>query len=328
MGTIETVELFQLSLERAETIVPAEYIPAYRWFVEHEGETFKTFPTDVGVGIKIGAQRGIHKPGGMDFALSIKSMGNDFYTDDVIEQDDGTWIFNYSEQRKNEGSLKTTDIYNESLRRCLREGLPVAVYVKHAGRDALYDLKGLAFVEAYDAASGIFRLHGPVRYGQASDFWSVVPEADMPAEDRELLAQIDEADERRVKLIQHVQRVRQDQFRAELLRAYDDHCAMSGYGVPTALQAAHISSYRGPKSQCVTNGLLLRADLHLLYDNYLISVEPDSHQIFVSPKIESSEYGTLAKTHQRLTMPALKKDWPSEQRLAAHYAEFKLKNAC
>jgi putative restriction endonuclease len=41
------------------------------------------------------------------------------------------------------------------------------------------------------------------------------------------------------------------------------------------LDAAHIQPYRGPASNHVQNGLLLRADLHRLYDAGYLTVTPD-----------------------------------------------------
>ncbi|WP_273415940.1 HNH endonuclease signature motif containing protein [Pseudomonas sp.] len=38
------------------------------------------------------------------------------------------------------------------------------------------------------------------------------------------------------------------------------------------------------------NGLLLRADLHTLFDLYLIAIEPRSRLIRLSPTLKNSEY--------------------------------------
>lgn len=327
MSSVETVELLQLSLERAESIVPADYLPAWQWFIDHENTILDKLPWDEQLPVRLVAQRGIHKPGKQPYALAIKSMGNDFYMDNVIDQDDGTWVFSYCKQRKNIGSKETTDIYNESLRRCMREGIPVGVYIKQPGSGARYECKGLAFVEEYDSATGMFKLHGPVRHGQSIDFWSIISESEMTEEDRQIAEEFSDDDERKIKLAKRVERQSQGKFRAELLRAYDGHCAISECGVTPVLQAAHISSYRGPKSQVVTNGLLLRADLHLLYDEKLFSVEPATYKIAVSPKIFDSMYGEMLRSKERIDVPRRVADRPSDQRLAAHFADFQFKNA-
>ena len=42
-------------------------------------------------------------------------------------------------------------------------------------------------------------------------------------------------------------------------------------------------SYRGPDSNVVSNGLLLRSDIHTLYDLDLIAIDPDMHEVTLSP---------------------------------------------
>lgn len=58
----------------------------------------------------------------------------------------------------------------------------------------------------------------------------------------------------------------QPAFRLALLRAYDGKCAVTGCDVAAVLQAAHIIPYRGAATDRVENGLLLRSDIHDLFD--------------------------------------------------------------
>jgi len=67
----------------------------------------------------------------------------------------------------------------------------------------------------------------------------------------------------------------QPAFRSELLAAYGGRCAISGIFVGEALQAAHIEPYDGAATNVVTNGLLLRADLHNLFDAHLLWIDDD-----------------------------------------------------
>ena len=79
------------------------------------------------------------------------------------------------------------------------------------------------------------------------------------------------------------QRVGQPEFRAELMLAYGNRCAVSGCETPEVLQAAHIQPVKLSGSHSVSNGLLLRADLHNLFDRglltvnarYVISIDPE-----------------------------------------------------
>jgi hypothetical protein len=62
-----------------------------------------------------------------------------------------------------------------------------------------------------------------------------------------------------------IQRRGQQKFRKALIAAYSGRCAISGCPVAPLLEAAHITSYLGPDTNSITNGLLLRADLHTLW---------------------------------------------------------------
>jgi putative restriction endonuclease len=59
-------------------------------------------------------------------------------------------------------------------------------------------------------------------------------------------------------------------FRAELMHAYNARCAVTGCAIKDVLEAAHITPHLGRVTNHVTNGLLLRADLHTLLDCNLI----------------------------------------------------------
>ncbi|MBE2321408.1 HNH endonuclease, partial [Solirubrobacter sp. CPCC 204708] len=78
------------------------------------------------------------------------------------------------------------------------------------------------------------------------------------------------------------QRRGQSTFRNQLLEAYDLRCAITGSNAVAVLEAAHICPYRGDHTNRVDNGLLLRADIHTLFDLGLIWVTPE-HHITVAP---------------------------------------------
>lgn len=71
-----------------------------------------------------------------------------------------------------------------------------------------------------------------------------------------------------------VTREGQVSFRMRLLDAYGGRCALTGERTVPVLEAAHIQPYLGRRSNHVQNGLLLRADLHDLYDDGYITVVP------------------------------------------------------
>jgi hypothetical protein len=91
-----------------------------------------------------------------------------------------------------------------------------------------------------------------------------------------------------------LQEVRPEQgaFRASLMSLYKSRCVISGCSVPDVLQAAHIVpfsenvAYRNDLS----NGLLLRSDIHTLFDRFLISIRPVDGTLFLADQLLTSGY--------------------------------------
>lgn len=340
---IERYEGIHLSIESALSRLPEQYRQrvgwAYQWFAEHEGYVGprpygKHAPKDAP--IILAAQRGIHKPGVLPMALSVYSSGNSFYAKDSLHTlDDQTWILQYCEHERNQGDTAGSSVYNASLRLCLKEGFPVGVFVP-SGTE--YRCLGLAFVEQYNPETKFFWLHGPVRPHDETSLAPIradfadpsdgAPSIEFDSSDTslELLSEelIDDHDQRNHVIAEIVRRKQQGLFRKQVLEAYEGRCAISSYETADVLQAAHISSYLGPKSQMVTNGVLLRADLHILYDRALLSIRPDDLKVQTSPLLTGTRYESL--DGKQIRLPSNRKLWPSEPRLAAKHSEFLLAN--
>ncbi|MBE7376495.1 HNH endonuclease [Pseudomonas sp. AL-54] len=74
----------------------------------------------------------------------------------------------------------------------------------------------------------------------------------------------------------------QSGFRSALLRAYGCRCAISTCADVDVLEAAHIIPHSDTQDYRTANGLLLRADLHTLFDLRLISIDPRTAKVVVS----------------------------------------------
>ncbi len=72
-------------------------------------------------------------------------------------------------------------------------------------------------------------------------------------------------------------RIGQSDFRQTLIRAYGSRCAVTDCDVLDVLEAAHIDAYAGVHSNHPGNGLLLRADIHALFDADLIAFPPQHY---------------------------------------------------
>lgn len=82
-------------------------------------------------------------------------------------------------------------------------------------------------------------------------------------------------------------------FRNKLIRRFSGRCCISGCGITEALEAAHIRPYVTPNDNHPANGLLLRADIHTLFDLDLIGIDPKDMKVHVNPRLTDSEYTLL-----------------------------------
>lgn len=105
-------------------------------------------------------------------------------------------------------------------------------------------------------------------------------------------------------------------FRHKLLSAFGRTCCVSECRVEEVLEAAHICPYDGANTNDVTNGLLLRSDLHTLFDLGLLRISPHSMEIAVHPRLQSHpEYSSYHKKKLILSYPR-----PSAKALQEHWA--------
>jgi putative restriction endonuclease len=70
-------------------------------------------------------------------------------------------------------------------------------------------------------------------------------------------------------------RLGQGAFRVLVTEAYQKRCAITGERTLPVLEAAHIQPFASEGPNRVCNGLLLRSDLHILFDRGYVTVTPD-----------------------------------------------------
>jgi hypothetical protein len=79
-------------------------------------------------------------------------------------------------------------------------------------------------------------------------------------------------------------------FRDAQLDRFDQQCAVSGCSLVDVLEAAHIRPYRDELDNAVENGILLRADLHTLFDLGLLAINPDTRNVSVHERVQEEHY--------------------------------------
>jgi hypothetical protein len=123
-------------------------------------------------------------------------------------------------------------------------------------------------------------------------------------------------DERLRVLAAIIRRQGAPQFRRILLDCYERRCAISRCDAEPVLEAAHIVPYAGRQTNHSQNGLLLRADLHTLFDRGLLGVAPETFTVILHPTLARTDYGILAG--QPIHLPSKAACLPSQSALWAH----------
>lgn len=119
-------------------------------------------------------------------------------------------------------------------------------------------------------------------------------------------------------------RLGQGAFRVLVTEAYQRRCAITGEKTLPVLHAAHIKPYSLNGPHAVSNGILLRQDLHTLFDRGYLTVTEDYH-VEVSRRIKE-DYGNgrdyyALRGKQILEIPQSVQDRPAREYLRWHNEE-------
>lgn len=121
----------------------------------------------------------------------------------------------------------------------------------------------------------------------------------------------------RAKVIEAVTRRRgHPTLRQNLLAAYEYQCAVTGFNAIDTLEVAYIIPYRGKYTQHSSNGILLRADLHTLFDLGKIAVDTRTMTIILADDLRESSYRILSG--RPLRYPKEESQRPSTEGLDLH----------
>ncbi|HQX53063.1 MAG TPA: HNH endonuclease [Planctomycetaceae bacterium] len=109
-------------------------------------------------------------------------------------------------------------------------------------------------------------------------------ESEMDADNYELR----DGDSRELIMQQIRKRRGGKEFRKLLCERFEGKCVVTKCKIVAVLEAAHIKPYRGVSDNDIKNGLLLRADIHTLFDLNLLGVEPQTWIVRIHPKIRET----------------------------------------
>lgn len=261
--------------------------PAHRgaleWFQERRGLEIPTPTSFNGISL-VNPQTGIQKPANWQHALSVKqTLAGDYPDAPAERRSDGSWLYDYAKQRADAfGSQRTT---NNSLIRCAADDVPVAVIIQTRRKNpARYEVLGLARVVGW--SGDFFRLEGYNDAGEVStEGAATLPESNFQP--------ITPGDWRKKIIAEIAVRQGGKAFRAGALSDYGGRCLLSDCEEPSVLEAAHIVPYRGAQTDGRDNALLLRSDLHTLFDREAIWIDPHTLTVRITKPLKGAEYRYL-----------------------------------
>ena len=301
--------------------LPDRHKVALKWFAGKMGSE-QPWPGALPDGtLLVNKAKGIYKPNWTKYALSIRqSLGGPYPDYEPEVHVDGTWSYLYFQENRNPLE-RDSEYTNVGLVACMNNRVPVGVIRQIKEKpNPRYRILGVALVTGWQ--EGYFFLEGFSASGLAREP-SPRPQIEMLIQSQQKAADVDGffsprdvTDGRQRILASIVRRRGQPEFRRALLKAYDGKCSITGCDAEDALEAAHILPYRGAETNRIPNGLLLRADIHILFDMGLIAVDISNMTLLVSPDLEPTEYNLLAGKHLRL--PANPRLAPSIEALKQH----------
>jgi hypothetical protein len=127
---------------------------------------------------------------------------------------------------------------------------------------------------------------------------------------------------RQIRLGKIASRPGQKKFSAALREHYEGKCAISGCKTAKVLEAAHIETYEGTDNNALSNGILLRADIHALFDSLYITFSQDGGKVEVSSALDDPSYSFLRAA--RVACPIAGPS-PSKENVRRHRQRFKKK---
>jgi putative restriction endonuclease len=115
-------------------------------------------------------------------------------------------------------------------------------------------------------------------------------------------------------------RLGQGGFKAFVQEVYARRCAITHHQILPTLQAAHILPVAEGGQHRIDNGLLLRSDVHTMFDRGYIGVDKE-FRLRVSPRLRA-EFGNgeefYSKEGQVISLPSSTRDRPSVEFLSWH----------
>ncbi len=301
--------------------LPEIHRTALTWFFKNSG-TEQTWPKPLSDGtLLVSKAQGIYKPKWTKYCLSIRQSLRSRYADKELQMhSDGTWSLVYAQEASAPKS-RDADYANRSLIACIEDRVPIGVMKQVSDTPvSRYQVLGVAMVlrhyEGYFLIEG-FAFDGTVRgFELPEDLEALTNNQEIKMDLAGEFEPDNIVDAREKTLASIIRRRGQPNFRKQLLEIYRARCAITNCDVEEALEAVHIVAYKGPQTNHPSNGLLLRADIHVLFDLGLITIDTKTMTVLIASSLVGSSYAGLSGT--KLRLPKTRAFNPSKEALGQH----------
>ncbi|HEY0927668.1 HNH endonuclease [Brevundimonas sp.] len=276
--------------------LPPVHRNALKWFWDRRGALID-WPEPLDGLFLVNRPKGIHKPANWDHVLSVRQSLNGPYADKPPQGSyDAEWRYQYFQEGLDPAS-RDKFASNRGLVRCKEDEVPVAVLIQETGKPRVrYRVWGLGRV--IDWKDGYFTIEGYLPDGEEQPALEATEPLLAMAAEPKALDSVEDA--RRLIERQIVARQGGAAFRAEALERSGSRCAITNWEVPAVLEAAHIVPYRGLLTNEPDNALLLRADIHTLFDRELLSIDPQTLRVVLADSLKNSPYAAYEGVEVRL----------------------------
>jgi hypothetical protein len=110
-------------------------------------------------------------------------------------------------------------------------------------------------------------------------------------------------------------------LRRKLLEIYGKRCVMTDSNILPLLETVLIDGSNSAVADHPSNGLVLRKDVKILYNLYLIAINPSDYTVMLAPSLRRSSYGYLEG--RKINLPKQTIYHPNRQFLQAHLDQCK-----
>lgn len=252
----------------------------------------------------IDTSKGIWNPSAYAATLTIVSDPDGEYDDG----DHGGSLYRYSYEKRPAGQNPQGGS-NSKLREAMRLQLPIVMLRKVAGGHFVPIMPVYVVKEEPEHRRFLLALDESLRF---------LPDPADQSEAQRLYAE-------RISR----QRLHQPEFRARVLRAYDERCAVCVLRKVPLLDAAHIIADSADEgAPVVTNGLTLCKIHHAAYDENILGISPDyivhiNDDVLAEVDGPMLNYGLQKMDQRELWIPRRGQEQPDRERLSARFEAFK-----